>query len=298
MGDNTTPTPPTETGTGTATFHLASSESYALQHNHLAACRLNLQHYLWREVFRFNIHPSIPTTTTPLAIADIACGTSLWLIDTARDLPHAHLDGYDIDLTQSPPPQWLPKNISLHEWDALTPAPAHLHGKYDIIHVRLVVLFLTGIDPTVFIRNIYTMLKPGGWVQWDELDCANISVKTTTPGVSVPALEELKVACSADGRHDWSIELAEILANHGFEDTKLQFFDEKDELVRAFGDQHLLTMGEFANKLAGRGEKLAAGRFNLLVERAYGEMVERGAALAIPRVVALGRRPLSSSSSS
>ncbi|OOF94525.1 hypothetical protein ASPCADRAFT_397340 [Aspergillus carbonarius ITEM 5010] len=287
----------------TATFHLADGEAYALQHNHLGACRLNLQHYLWREVFRFNIHPSIPIPNpNPLpvpgsngpTVADIACGTSLWLIDVSRDLPHAQLDGYDIDLTQSPPPQWLPPNITLHKWDALTPAPPPLHGKYDIVHVRLAVLFLSGIDPSPFIRNLYTLLKPGGWIQWDELDCANISVKKSNPldGVSVPALEELRVACSADGRHDWSVELAEILAKEGFEETKLEFFDEKPELVRAFGDQHLLTMGEFAAKLAGRGDRVAAGKFYTLVERAYTEMVVNGAALAIPRVIALGRRPL------
>ncbi|PYI00580.1 hypothetical protein BO78DRAFT_438213 [Aspergillus sclerotiicarbonarius CBS 121057] len=314
MGDYSTPAPET------ATFHHANDQPYSLQHNHLAACRLNLQHYLWREVFQFNLHPSIPipipnptststsnSETNPPLIADIACGTALWLIDMSHQLPHAHLDGFDIDLTQAPPPQWLPENITLREWDALTPVPADLHGRYDIVHVRLAVLFLSGrdVDPAPFIRNLYSLLKPGGWVQWDELDCVRMCVKkiTTTPssfssfscclgGDDTPALEELRVACSADGRHDWAVGIAGMLEKEGFVDTRTEGFDEKDELVRAFGDQHLLTMGEFGAKLGQGGKVKAAQRFGVLVEEAYREMVGRGAALSIPRVVGVGRKPV------
>jgi hypothetical protein len=55
--------------------------------------------------------------------------------------------------------------------------------------VRLVVLVLE--DPREFLGKLFRMLKPGGYLQWDELDCVNMCVKKVDPLVEAPALEQL-----------------------------------------------------------------------------------------------------------
>ncbi|KAE8140097.1 hypothetical protein BDV38DRAFT_280563 [Aspergillus pseudotamarii] len=231
-----------------ASFCLADGLGYALQQNHRSVIRLNLQHFLWRQVFGFHIHPSVhfppadDTTDTPShpAIADIAI---------------------DIDLTQAPHPGWLPSNITLRYWDVFADVPASLECQYDLVHVRLLVLVLSGEDPTPVIRRLFQFVKPGGYIQWDELDCMNMKIKKVNPSVQAPALEEIRAASYANGRHDWVLDLPRLLNVAGFQDAKLDYYDEGPELVRAFNDQHLMTMEEFASKLMQNGKAEAAASF-------------------------------------
>ncbi|KNG91708.1 UMTA methyltransferase family protein [Aspergillus nomiae NRRL 13137] len=281
-----------------ASFRLADGLGYALQQSHRSVIRLNLQHFLWREVFGFHMHPSVqfPSSDSSTdsssrpAIADIATGTALWLIDVSRDFPKSRLDGLDIDLTQAPHPGWLPSNITLRHWDVFADIPASLQSQYDLVHVRLLVLVLSGVDPMPVIRRLFQLVKPGGYIQWDELDCVNMRIKKVSPSVQAPALEEIRVASYANGRHDWVLDLPRLLNEAGFEDAKLDYYDEGPELVRAFNDQHLLTMEEFGSKLMGNGQAEAAASFLKLIQAGYQECVD-GAALSIPRVVVVAKRP-------
>ncbi|PWY66359.1 hypothetical protein BO94DRAFT_540645 [Aspergillus sclerotioniger CBS 115572] len=274
-----------------ASFHLADGLGYALQQSHRSVIRLNLQHFLWRQVFGYSIHPSIPTTPALSKVVDVACGTALWLIDVAHENPNGiQLDGLDLDLTQAPHPAWLPSNVHLDQWDLFTPVPQHLQEQYDLVHVRLLVLVLSGLDPLPVIRRLYQLVKPGGYLQWDELDCVNMCIKKVDPSIAAPALEEIRVGSHADGRHDWVLDLPRLLAEAGFEEATIDHYDEPPEMVRAFNDQHLLTMEEFATRLAGQGQHKAAARFTQLIQVGYQESVN-GAALSFPRVVVVAKRP-------
>ena len=83
---------------------------------------------------------------------------SIWLIDLAEQLPRGQLDGYDISSAQFPPAKWLPANVKLSTLDALAEVPAPLVGRYDVIHIGLLVLVL-GDDPGPLLRNILRMLS-------------------------------------------------------------------------------------------------------------------------------------------
>ena len=150
-------------------------QGYMLDRNHLAACRLNLQHYLWKEALGFTIEPSI-TIPHNAAIADVACGTGLWLLDTVRLLPGAQLTGFDIDLSQAPHPDWLPSNITLEEWNLFEDIHPHWEGHFDFVHVRLLVLVLSGETQKASVERLFKLLKPGGYIQWDELDCSRTCI--------------------------------------------------------------------------------------------------------------------------
>jgi SAM-dependent methyltransferase len=145
-------------------------QGYILDRNHLAACRLNLQHYLWKEALGFTIEPSIPIPQNA-NVADVACGTGLWLLDAARLLPGAQFSGFDIDLSQAPHPDLLPSSITLKEWNLFENIHPHWEGQFDLVHVRLLVLVLSGETRKSFVECLLKLLKPGGYIQWDELDC-------------------------------------------------------------------------------------------------------------------------------
>lgn len=135
------------------------------------------------------------------------------------------------------------------------------------------------------------MLKPGGYLQWDELDTFNACVRKVSPTLKTPALDQLREWSWAEGRHDWTVRLADFLTEEGFVDVKTDFVKEGEELARAFGEQHLLTAEEFAEGLVKVGQREAAGKYFRLVGEAEEESV-RGAALCVPRVVCVARKPL------
>ena len=84
----------------------------------------------------------------------------IWLIEAARTLPaSAQLDGYDISSAQYPPEGWLPKNVDLKVLDMLDPVPEELVGKYDVVHVGLIVMVVRNENPTPVLNNLMTLLS-------------------------------------------------------------------------------------------------------------------------------------------
>ena len=115
---------------------------------------------MWRYQTGYLLHPSIDTNKEHLRIADIACGTGIWLIETARSVPAStQLDGFDISADQFPDRGWLPQNVTLSTLDSLAPLPEHLVGKYDIIHIGLVVMLIKGENPVPLLKNVMAMLS-------------------------------------------------------------------------------------------------------------------------------------------
>ena len=43
-------------------------------------------------------------------------------------------------------------------------------GQYDVVHRRLIFTVMRDEDARPLIRNLTRLLKPGGWLQWDELN--------------------------------------------------------------------------------------------------------------------------------
>ena len=140
------------------------------------------------------------------------------------------------------------------------------------------------------IKNLLNLLKPGGYLQWDELDCVNMCVKKADSATPAPALEQLREMSYANGRYNWTLKLPKFVTEQGFQDVKIGYFGDPDELVRAFNEQHLLTMEMFAWTLVKAGKKEAAEKFFQLIRDGYEEST-KGAALCIPRIVCTARKP-------
>ena len=271
-------------------FNLADGRGYMLDRSYAAAGRLNYQFFLWRDTFGFNIHPSIPLAEHHVKIADVATGTSIWLTHVAREHPTAELYGFDISLAQAPPKQWLPANVTLETWNVFHDVPESLLERFDVVHVRLLCLVVESSDPRPILRNLKRLLKPGGYLQWDELNFPDSCVKTADPSTQTPALHELLDTIRSQGRTFWALRLAEIATDEGFEDATLYHYDDKRDLAKANNESCFLVMEEFASRLMSDNLEEESSSLNKQIQAAYQESLEDGF-LFYPKVVCVARKP-------
>ncbi|KAJ5657895.1 uncharacterized protein N7484_001544 [Penicillium longicatenatum] len=106
-----------------------------------------------------------------MRIADVGTGTGIWLSDLADALPKTcQLDGFDLSDAMFPSKDALPDNITFHHQNLLVPFPDEYLEKYDVVNVRVMVVALSSNEWEPAVRNMMTLLKPGGYLQW--VDCA------------------------------------------------------------------------------------------------------------------------------
>ncbi|PKS09839.1 hypothetical protein jhhlp_004462 [Lomentospora prolificans] len=134
--------------------------------------RLDFQHSWFRKLTR-NLLPKpisdyLSTVPSP-KIADIGTGTGIWLVDLWSQLPPTSvLHGFDIDTAKFPSPDRLPANVKLQQANTLKPFAEERLGAYDLVHVRLLMYGLKKDEWEIVARNLLTLLKPGGWILWEE----------------------------------------------------------------------------------------------------------------------------------
>ena len=270
-------------------FNLADGRGYLLDRTYAAAARLNFQYFLWKESLQFNIHPSILIPEHDARICDVATGTAIWPIDVARELPNAKIVGLDISLLQAPHTQWLPANVTLGSWNVFEPVPDDLVNKFDVVHVRLLGLVVENGNPRPIIQNLIRLLKPGGFIQWDDLNFPGTEIKVVDTSLETTALRGLREILYSRGRNDWTLRLANDFLEEGLHDATLYHFGDRKELARANSEQDLLVLDEFAARLAQENKKDEASKIHKLLRSAYAEC-QAGAALSMPRIVCVARK--------
>ena len=255
------------------------TDDYTLGRDYRASARLGFQHHLYSETFGYHLHPSIPTPNTPLSIADVGTGTGIWLLGLDRHLPTpaARLCGIDISGDQFPRPEWLPSNVDFIESDVSDPAgpPAELLGAFDIVHLRLFIAIIQEDDPTPVIEYCYKLLKPGGHLQWDELDPAANRVGghegSSTEGMKMIA--RMTEVQSGNRSTKWISRLPEDFQERGFEVVDV---DRKIILPwqrGMFADNFCMLADEFVERAArgGQGIKPVDEEYKALPARVSAE---------------------------
>nr|OQO22414.1 hypothetical protein B0A51_09822 [Rachicladosporium sp. CCFEE 5018] len=149
---------------------------YTLPRDPAESARLDEQHQVWKATLDYPelLHPRIVSSLAgkhARIIADVATGTGAWLLDLSTLAPQHNYIGLDISAAQYPPV--YPSNLSFDVLNILEPVPAKYEGYFDVIHVRLLVLGLVGEQWHTTARNLLAMLKPGGFLQWEEADFAH-----------------------------------------------------------------------------------------------------------------------------
>jgi len=84
---------------------------------------------------------------------------SQWLIDVNKELPAAHLEGFDISDEQYPCKAWLPDRISLQRLDVTKAIPQNLEARYDLVQVRLFLCVIQNEGPDAILKAIFNMLS-------------------------------------------------------------------------------------------------------------------------------------------
>ncbi|KAF2681997.1 S-adenosyl-L-methionine-dependent methyltransferase [Lentithecium fluviatile CBS 122367] len=272
-------------------------EAYVLGRGFSANARLNLQYFLWKDG-GFLLHPSIPANGNNLRVAEIGVGTGIWLVDLARNLPpSARIDGFDIDLTQCPPKEWLPSNVSVHVLDCFKPFPNHLLEAYDIVHIQLFHLAVHNNDPGPIIQNLIRLLKPGGWISWGEIDYSSWKTVKTEEGEEAHdhITPLLRMIGTMGGTRpdwtvdDWPIRLPEIFARNGLVNVEVDNRTFPKELLPFQLDTALMASEEVSYKALdtlgnGLGDKCRA-----LISRVFEE--RQKVAYNVGRLTVIAQRP-------
>ncbi|CAI6335751.1 unnamed protein product [Periconia digitata] len=149
---------------------MAYDEPYWLGRASAEQQRLIKQHYTWTKSIGYLLHPSIASALPSNAqIADVGTGTGIWLSELSKTSPSTHqFFGYDISDAQFLPSSSLPSNVTLSLGDFKKPFPSELHGKFDVVNIRLIIISMgPGIWEST-LRHVVQLLKPGGTIIWTE----------------------------------------------------------------------------------------------------------------------------------
>lgn len=103
-----------------------------------------------------------PIGENPQSILDIGTGTGIWAIEVGDKYPGARVRGVDLSAVQ---PLWVPPNVDFLVDDV--EKDDWLARDVDLVHLRFMTVVLKDV-PTV-LRRAYESLKPGGWIELQEL---------------------------------------------------------------------------------------------------------------------------------
>ncbi|PHH92771.1 hypothetical protein CDD83_5177 [Cordyceps sp. RAO-2017] len=138
----------------------SSEPDYVFPRDFIDNNRINLQHYLWVELFGYLVHPSIATDDPGLRVADVGTGSGVWLTQLGAALPSSvRLDGFDVSFDAAPPPACLPPNVRLRRWDVREPIADGLAHAYDVVHVRNLALVLRDAEVAEVLGRLVQLLS-------------------------------------------------------------------------------------------------------------------------------------------
>lgn len=219
-------------------------------------------------------------------IADVAIGIIIWLTNIARTLSQdAQFDGFDINLSQCPLVPWLSVNIRWRVMDMFEDVSVDFVKKYDIVHVRLVLLMISNNDFRSIIRNLFKMLKPNGFIQWEELHTFNSYILKVDLSIETSAMQSMQQFLAA--QDPWVANFATILNENGYVDAQTYHYRDSLSEAKAFFDMHLtkdeeLTMTTFKGTAQGTS---MLQRINSLYEKS-----KTGVVLCTLKIVCVVRK--------
>lgn len=170
--------------------------------------RLHLQHWIWKEHLGYLLHPAISFSGSDVSVADIGTGNGCWLLDLARRSPRTwSFTGFDISCAQFLADVHLPANVRLLIQDVFEPFPTALHGTFDVVRVRAFAAVIKYGDAGPLTRNLIQLLKPDGFLQWDEFDAGAFRAHAPCPNLPTSCTEEIIRTfntLAADLNLDWT----------------------------------------------------------------------------------------------
>lgn len=145
-------------------YHSYREGHYVLPNDEQEQDRQDLLHHVRNLVLNGALFRA-PLDKSVQRVLDIGTGTGIWAIDFADSYPSAEVIGTDLSPIQ---PSWVPPNVRFIVDDAEEPWLFSASRPFDFIHAR----DLGGAigDWPRLLRQAYTHLKPGGWIELQEFE--------------------------------------------------------------------------------------------------------------------------------
>ncbi|KAH6876810.1 hypothetical protein B0T10DRAFT_520780 [Thelonectria olida] len=301
------------TSTGNYAKFDPASHWIAPARNFRTSARLHLQHLLFQNtlgglVLESRIENSL-SSATDIRVADLGCGNAIWLCDLNHSLSaikpgvNLQLQGFDINPLNFPAAPFLPKSTTLCTLDVLArPLPAELQGTFDIVHVRAFLSIIRHGDLAPLLTSVLALLKPGGWLQWEETRADAFVARSPSPDVSTKACDTMISIIDAGGKAsglDFAFldSLETHITRHGFEDVQVRQVDKRTSDLKAWTEDYLMVWEELAGLFPSREDvpqaPMTKEAFEELFMKAVAE-TEAGVVIHQKKVVvASGRKPVS-----
>ncbi|KAI1425240.1 hypothetical protein F5Y12DRAFT_748282 [Xylaria sp. FL1777] len=276
--------------------------------NFKSSSRLHLQHQLWRNTTHFLLEPQIRTfiqQEKQLKIADLGCGNGVWLTDLSHELFNTDISvqlyGYDINDVNFPPQAFLPGPVQLSKLNILSKKlPDEVLNAFDVVHVRAFSSIILNNDTSTLLSAVLSLLKPGGWLQWEEMG-PDFIVEPASPGLSKVSCETLarlvKAGEDIQGmKLDFIGEFGRHLGDAGFQQIRVREDAKRKQDYKGWTENFLMIWEDAAffypsetdNNQASITKEFWAQLFAKAVQE-----TEQGVALHRRSVVTVvGRKPL------
>lgn len=287
----------------TSTYWVAPARNFR------TSARLHLQHFLVQNTLGYLLEPaiegSLAASSKHLRVADLGCGNGIWLTELhshlARKNISAQLDGFDINPVNFPNEAYLPASVSLRKLDILAEdPPAELIGTYDVVHIRAFVSVIPDSNLTPVLSVASKLLRPGGYLQWEENRGDNFIVESPSPQVPKSACDSIVQVIHGSLqqrgiRNDWVDELDTHLDRFGFQDARLIAQGKRKQDYKGWTEDFLMVWEELAGFFPPKSQApdapLSREAWVELFARAVKE-TEQGIVVHMGRIMtAVGQKP-------
>lgn len=215
--------------------------------------------------------------------------------------------GLDTSDTLFPPRQTWPKSCTFDVWNILDEVPERYVGKFDIVHARLLLSFLIPKPAAAreqALRNMAKLVKPGGWLQWQEppppiFSEVNFHDDGTCTFQKEPTPPEAAVAKHMPSVHaPWIHDIADLVKSvTGFEEVKSYYPPPKREFLRYENDLHAWSWEESMEGLRRMGamSEEVLDEVSAVWESFAPDLRSGKKTVAMKTIIVIGRKPVHAS---
>jgi len=146
--------------------------------------RLHKQHDLFKIATGGNFVQVPLPKDQPICIIDSATNDGVWLVEVGEQYPNATLVGADNNPAHFTQIKKLPPNLSFKTQSIFDPWPAEDKEAYDLVHQRCILALFSPAQGQAAIEGLYSLVKPGGYIQIIEGDLLSFDGGADRPGMA------------------------------------------------------------------------------------------------------------------
>ncbi|KAI8352472.1 S-adenosyl-L-methionine-dependent methyltransferase [Choanephora cucurbitarum] len=154
-------------------YHGDSDIAYLLPTDDDEADRVHQQHWILRYALQCNYQaPVSDRLTEGIVVLDSGCGPATWTFEMGEQYPNSKFFG--VDAAAVFPENIKPANVEFAIGNIGNRIP-YPDNTFDYIHQRLLVFGMTYDDWENGLKELYRVLKPGGYIELAEPDLQDLS---------------------------------------------------------------------------------------------------------------------------